>query len=72
MDTTELAEQARVVEDQLGELLERVERQYGNQSEGDEELYHGPRGVELAAEGGELRGGWPGVVVVVQALSEGY
>lgn len=37
LDTTELAEQARVVEDQLGELLERVERQYGSQSESDDD-----------------------------------
>jgi proteasome assembly chaperone (PAC2) family protein len=37
LDTTELAEQAQVVENQLGELLERVERQYGSQTEGEEE-----------------------------------
>ena len=37
LDTTELAEQAGVVEDQLGELLERVERQYGSQSEGEDD-----------------------------------
>ncbi len=30
-----------------------------------EETDHGPRGVELAAEGGELRGGGSGVMVVV-------
>ena len=30
-----------------------------------EEADHGPRGIELAAEGGELRGGWSGVMVVV-------
>ena len=33
---------------------------------------HRPRRVELAAKGGELRRGRAGVVVVVQALPEGY
>jgi len=33
LDLDELAEQARAVEDQLGELLARVENQYGDQSE---------------------------------------
>jgi proteasome assembly chaperone (PAC2) family protein len=37
LDTGELEEQARVVEEQLGELLTRVERQYGSQSEGEDE-----------------------------------
>src|SRR5215203_1242765 len=42
------------------------------QPECDEKLYHGPRWVELAAESGELGRGGAGVVVVVQALPEGY
>lgn len=37
LDTTELAERAKVVEEQLGELLERVEQQYGQQEEPDED-----------------------------------
>ena len=30
-----------------------------------EETDHGPRGIELSAEGGELRGGGSGMMVVV-------
>src|SRR5215208_8315540 len=40
------------------------------QAEPLQETNHGPCRVELAAEGGELRGGRTRVVVVVQALSE--
>jgi hypothetical protein len=39
--------------------------------EGDQETDNGPRRVELAAESRELGRGWAGVMVVVQALSEG-
>ncbi len=41
LDLTELAEQARTMEDQLGELLSRVEQQYGQQQEeaGEEEEF---------------------------------
>ena len=41
------------------------------QPEGHQETDHGPRRIELAAEGGELRRGRAGVVVVVQTLPEG-
>lgn len=37
LDTAELAEQARAAEQQLGELLDRVERAYGRQPEEDDE-----------------------------------
>ena len=37
LDLTELTEQARVVEEQLSQLLARVEEQYAQQGEGDEE-----------------------------------
>ena len=36
LDLTELAEQARAVEEQLGDLLSRVEDQYGHQAGGDD------------------------------------
>jgi proteasome assembly chaperone (PAC2) family protein len=39
LDLAELAEQARVTEQQLGELLARVEQTYGNQSTAEEEGY---------------------------------
>src|SRR5215212_229412 len=41
------------------------------QPEGDQETDDGPRRVELAAERGELRRCRTGVMVVVQALTEG-
>jgi len=37
LDLSELAEQAQAVEEQLGNLLERVEQQYGPQAEGEED-----------------------------------
>ena len=37
VDLTELDEQSRAVEEQLGELLHRVEEQYGPQAEGEED-----------------------------------
>jgi proteasome assembly chaperone (PAC2) family protein len=39
LDFTELSEQARIMEQQLGELLARVEKAYGQQYPADEEAY---------------------------------
>jgi len=39
LDLTELAEQAKVMEQQLGELLARMEQTYGQQSPAEEEAY---------------------------------
>lgn len=47
LDFTELSEQARVVEEQLGELLSRLERQYGPSAEAqEEEAFATESGVE--------------------------
>lgn len=51
VDLEELAEQARAVEEQLGELLSRVEDQYGAQAEGVDE--DDDEGDDEGDEGGE-------------------
>ncbi|HVL11459.1 MAG TPA: PAC2 family protein [Gemmata sp.] len=53
LDLTELAEQARTVDEQLGQILARVEEQYGkgDQAEEEEEEEESPdEGAEAAAE----------------------
>jgi proteasome assembly chaperone (PAC2) family protein len=46
LDFAELSEQARVMEEQLGELLSRVERAYGKQMPAEEEGEFSPEPVE--------------------------
>jgi proteasome assembly chaperone (PAC2) family protein len=64
VDLTELAEQSKAVEEQLGELLARVEEQYGQQpgvgeEEGDEGEFTSEE--EEGPESGESEGGDEGV-----------
>jgi proteasome assembly chaperone (PAC2) family protein len=56
LDFAELAEQARVMEQQLGELLARVEKAYGQQLPAEEEEAYSPEAAEEERVGAADRG----------------